>query len=299
MFARPTIRIVPWLVVPLVVAALTSSPAHAAESYRLLKKADYAVTDAGPLSLDVLAPTGKANGLGIIDVARGAGYSPRGSVSDAEVAQIADGFCSRGYTVFVVHPGPSSKFSVLDMADHVGQAIVYLKDHSDEYGVDPDRLGLVSTAGGIHLVALVSITASEKTAVKAAGVYLPPTDFREKGAQDLYIQANNAAWEQIKKSAFGGGSFADTGTAATVTNQRDPRIKLPQVSPKAPTLLIIHGDADPIAPTGRTSTLFTAMREANRATDMVVKRPGSDPERTVRAEVKTLADWFDKRLAAE
>jgi hypothetical protein len=57
-----------------------------------------------------------------------------------------------------------------------------------------------------------------------------------------------------------------------------------------------HGDADPTAPRLDSNAFFAAMRDADVAHDMIVKRPGADPTATIQAELATLADWFDKQL---
>ncbi len=67
------------------------------------------------------------------------------------------------------------------MANHVKQGIAWVKEHADEYQIDPDRLGLCGASAGGHLASLVAVTADDKSAVKAAGVFFPPTelpDFR-------------------------------------------------------------------------------------------------------------------------
>ena len=74
---------------------------------------------------------------------------------------------------------------------------------------------------------------------------------------------------------------------------------MPDVSKQAPKFLIVHGDLDPLVSLGKKNLLFSAMRDAGVATDMIVRRPGREPGPTIQAEVKTLADWFDKQLATD
>ena len=274
--------------------------AQAAPAYKILKQAVYAEIDGATLSLDVVVPTGKTNGLGIVDVASGAGHVDRAKISDADQARIAEILCGRGYTLFVVKPGPTTKYSVIDMADHVQRAIVFVKNNADNYKIDPDALGLLSTGAGVHLVALVAVTATGETAVKAAGVYFPPTDYRQKDVQKLYIQSDNKAWEEVSQQAFPGiGIPALSASDDVEAAARNPQTKMPDVSPNCPRFLIVHGNADPFVPRNNSNLFFGAMRDAGRATDLTVKRPGGDPGPTIRAEVTTLANWFDKQLTPE
>lgn len=286
-----------WIASLATCALLATSGARAETNFQPPKRLVYGKVGEAELSLNVLLPKGKANGLGVIVVASGAGYEGGGKTNAAEDLRIADIFCGRGYTVFAVRPGPITKYSVIDMADHLQRAIVYVKEHAGDYQVDAGRLGMMSTRGGVHLVCLTCITATDKTAVKAAGVYIPPTDLDDKDAQKLYVQADTAAWEQIRKDAFqGDNGISPTSAAPFAAGAKDPRIKLPTVSPMAPPFLIIHGDADPSTPRLDSNAFFAAMRDADIAHDMIVRRPGRDAEKTIVAELNTLADWFDKQL---
>jgi len=58
------------------------------------------------LLMDIFTPKRKANGLGIIDVVSGAWHSDRGKIREHTLAQVYTIFCSRGYTVFAIRPGP-------------------------------------------------------------------------------------------------------------------------------------------------------------------------------------------------
>ncbi len=130
-------------------------------------------------------------------------------------------------------------------------------------------------------------------------MYFPPTDFEDNDTQNLYVQRDGAGWEQLMQQAFPGSLVAANSVIPTPGGTRDPRIKMPQVSKQAPKFLIVHGDLDPLVSLGKKNLLFSAMRDAGVATDMIVRRPGRDPGPTIRAELKTMADWFDKQLAQD
>ena len=65
-----------------------------------------------------------------------------------------------------------------------------------EYKIDPDRLGLTGASAGGHLASLVAVTADDKTAVKAVGVFFPPTDFLDYRGQKIDVSTPPAI-EQI------------------------------------------------------------------------------------------------------
>ena len=90
--------------------------------YRQQEDVIYADVHGTALAMDIFTPTGKSNGIGIVDVASGAGHSDRGKIRDHKRAGFYDVFCGRGYVVFAVRPGSISKYSGKEM---LNQAIQY------------------------------------------------------------------------------------------------------------------------------------------------------------------------------
>jgi hypothetical protein len=78
--------------------------AGAEPPYTQTKDVVFAEVDGVGLLMDVFTPTGKSNGLAVVDVASGAWYSDRGKINDHKQAQVYDIFCGRGYTMFAVRP---------------------------------------------------------------------------------------------------------------------------------------------------------------------------------------------------
>ena len=122
----------------------------------------YAETDGVGLLMDVFTPNGDANGLGIIDVISGAWHSDRGKIRDHARAQTFRILCGKGYTVFAIRPGSISKFSVPEMLVNLNQGVRWVKDHSNDYKIDPHRLGLMGASAGGHLACLAAVTAHDE-----------------------------------------------------------------------------------------------------------------------------------------
>jgi len=276
----------------LVLGAATLRAADA--PYTQAKNIVFAEVDGVGLVLDVFTPTGKPNGMAIVDVASGAFHSDRGKIEDHRRAQMFDIFCGKGYTVFAVRPGSITKFSLAEMAKNLKQGISWVKEHAEEYKVDPTRLGLTGASAGGHLASLVSVTADDKTAVKATGVFFPPTDFLEYRGQKLDDNSSKQHIELVKRFVYPAG--------ATPASTSELIEKLKQVSPallvtsKAPPFLIIHGDADPLVPLDQSEKLIAALKTAGVPCELIVKKGGAHPWPTIHEEVKVMADWFDKQL---
>jgi len=253
----------------LAAAALSAASRACAESpYTQTKNVVYAEVDGVGLVLDVFAPNGNANGLALVDVASGAFHSDRGKIEDHRRARVYDIFCGKGYTVFAVRPGSITKFNLAEMAKHLKDGILWVKEHAGEYKVDPDRLGVMGASAGGHLASLVAVTADDRSAVRACGVFFPPTDFLDYRGEKIDADSPPEQLERVKRFVFSPGM-------AQVSNSELIE-KLKQVSPallvtdKAPPFLIIHGDADPVVPLDQSKKLLAALQAAGVKAELIV-----------------------------
>ncbi len=287
-----------FLVLPLLaVVLLAGQSARADNPYTQTKNVVFAEVDGVGLVMDVFSPTGTGNGLGMVDVASGAFYSDRGKIEDHRRARVYDIFCGKGYTVFAVRPGSITKFTLAEMSKNLKQGVVWVKDHAGDYKIDPARLGITGGSAGGHLASLVALTADDRSTVKAAGVFFPPTDFLDYRGQKIDANSSAAQLERVKRFVVAGG--APAASASEVVE------KLKAVSPalcvtaKAPPFLIIHGDADPMVPLDQSEKLLAALKKEGVSCELIVKKGGAHPWPTIHEEVQVMADWFDKQLATK
>lgn len=287
-----------------VATALLSTPSGVAQETSALpyeQKMDvvYAEVHGTGLLMDVFAPKGKTNGLGIVDVVSGAYHSDRRKLRDHILAQLYSILCSRGYTVFAIRPGSRTRYTGAEMTAHVKLGIRYVKQHAADYRIDPERLGLTGASAGGHLATLAAITPAEAqpdakdkllhydTRVKAAAIFFPPTDFLD--------------WN---------GKMADLGLlgdllflgGAQGRSEEEIKERARQISPArlvaGPTIpfLFIHGDADPLVPLQQSQKMVAALKAAGGSAELIVKPGGGHPWLTLPEEVKIMADWFDRHL---
>lgn len=278
---------------------------HADERLPYDQKKDvvYAEAHGTGLLMDVFTPTGKPNGLAIVDVVSGSWYSDRNKIRDHSLAQVYTIFCSRGYVVFAVRPGSKSRYTGAEMDRNVKSAIRYVKAHAGDYKIDPARLGLTGASAGGHLATLAALTPEPgkadatnptdrpDTSVRAVGVFFPPTDFLDwDGKRAIRL-------EVLGPLLFVGG----------VKGQSEEEIKeaARAISPahrvEKPTIpfLLIHGDADTVVPLLQSKKLVEAINKAGGSAELIVKPGGGHPWLTLPQEVKIMANWFDKQLAGE
>src|SRR5262245_483860 len=312
--SRTMCRFFPSALLSLPIACLALAAAAQETPYVQHENLVYGEVHGVGLLMDVFTPKGQSNGLAVVDVISGAWNSDRGKIRDHLRAQTFDIFCRKGYTVFAIRPGSITKFSAPEMLANLNQGIRWVKEHSQEYGIDRDRLGLMGASAGGHLACLAAVTADEakspdgkatsggpvgaaSTRVKAAAVFFPPTDFLNYGGKAVDARADDRMGEIVRRLAFPQGITNET--------QEDLNQKLTQISParlvtpRAPPFLLIHGDADPVVPLQQSEAMLAALKGAGVPAELIVKKGGGHPWLTIPVEVRVLADWFDKQLDSD
>lgn len=287
------------LLIALLTLAADSKLLAQDSSYTQVTNLVYAEVHGTGLLLDVFTPTGKANGLGIVDVVSGSYYSDRRKIRDHTLAGLYRIFCSHGYTVFAIRPGSKSRYTGAEMETHVKFGIRYVKQHATKYAVDPNRLGLTGASAGGHLAVLAAITAEAgkpdardplqtfDTRVAAAGIFFPPTDLLDWNGKPANL-------EIVGDLLFLGGA---KGHSEEEIRER-ARLLSPAQLVKGPTIpfLLIHGDADPLVPLQQSQKLVEALKAAGSSAELIVKAGGGHPWLTLPEEVEVMAKWFDKQL---
>jgi len=278
---------------------MAAVPLSAKEPYRQHENIVYAEVHGIGLVMDVFVPAGEKNGLGIVDVVSGAWHSDRGKIRDHKLARMYDIFCSRGYTVFAVRPGSVSKFTGLEMLDHLRRGIRWVKEHAEEYGVDPQRLGMTGASAGGHLACLAAVSTTvdggNDAAVCAVGVFFPPTDLIGLAGDDPDLESDRRIIRALRSVGFNGrlDGVSRDQIADTLTKLSPASL----VTGNEPPFLLIHGDADPVVPLAQSELLKQRLEEKGVPARLIVKPGGGHPWLTIYEEVAVLADWFDEQLA--
>lgn len=240
------------------------------------------------LTFDALVPA-EQNGAGVLFMVSGGWFSRwRDPVAGygRRAAAIGD-LLSGGYTVFMVRHGSAPLFKVPEAVADVRRAVRYVRRHADDFGVDPDRLGVTGGSAGGHLSLMLGNASDEGDAasedpieqtgnrVAAVVARYPPVDLRN-------IVGPN---ERFPALDFEPAKAADVSPVLFVTED-DP-----------PTLLI-HGDQDQLVPISNSERIKAAFDEANVTSKLVVIEGaghgfrGKDAERAAKA----LVAWFDEHL---
>ncbi len=137
-------------------------------------------------------------------------------------------------------------------------ALVWIREHAEEYGIDPDFIAVTGGSAGGHLTALMALTQcdprfqpgfeSADTSVQAAVPFYGVYDLLDREQEYLPAFA-----KVLGKVVMG----SDLLTEPEAWSSYSP---LERVSADAPPMMIVHGDIDVLAPVGAARRFAAALR---------------------------------------
>lgn len=133
-------------------------------------------------------------------------------------------------------------------------ALAYLRNHADEYGLDPDRIAVAGYSAGGHLASLIGVAAGvpELAPDCAAGAtYAPAAVISGAGPEDLLAMGDGDAVRD-----FVGG------TPEEVPERYELASPISHVSPDAPPFLFVHGTGDLFVNIDQSKKMRDALRDA-------------------------------------
>ncbi len=293
-----------------VTAMLFLTFAASAQVYDLTEGIVYGEAKGREMILDIFTPTGaearsywkpgdSGKGLGIIDIVSGGWNDSDARRAEHDVAGVFNILCARGYTVFAVRPGGLPEFTGLEMVANIQRAIRWVKANADEYGVDPERLGMIGASAGGHLALLTMLDplpaqeAAEDplerfdTTVKAVGTFFPPTDF-------LDWNGGPAIYQRHPHLMFSDGLEGKT--------QEEQDAMAARLSPRrlvrgaTPPVFLVHGDDDDIVPLQQSQIMVDTLREVGTDVSLVVREGAGHFWITIFREIVMAVDWLDEKL---
>jgi acetyl esterase/lipase len=154
---------------------------------------------------------------------------------------------SQGWVCFNVDYRLSPLATFPDHLVDVKRAIAWIRDHAEEYGIDPDFVAVTGGSAGGHLTALTALTAGRPeyqpgfehadTSVAAAVPFYGVYDFTNR----------NGTWPEQTVPEFL-GPIVMKSDPAEEPERWAAASPLDQVHADAPPFLVIHGDLDVLAP---------------------------------------------------
>ena len=206
-------------------------------------------------------------------------------------------FARRGFVVASIEYRTSNEARFPAQLEDVKAAIRYLKAHSAEYCVDPDRVFVMGESAGGSLASLAAVTGDRPEFDVGDNLHV---NSRVRGAIDIYGPcvlgeeqlgaANNPDVPNWTMAAWLGAPLTmeklARGSATTY------------LSADTPPFMILHGSADATVPIALSGRFYAALQEAGVPSDyLVLEGAGHGDQRFYQDEVKERILGFMRRVS--
>ncbi|MEN6423844.1 MAG: alpha/beta hydrolase [Phycisphaerales bacterium] len=249
------------------------------------------------LTFDTFRPS-RPNGLGVVVMVSGGWRSG----PDDFRSWMAAPLLRRGYTIFAVSHLSQPQATVMEIVEDVNRGVRFIRHHAREYGVDPNRLGVVGGSAGGHLSLMLATRGGpgpadaadpvdrESSVVQAVAIFFPVTDLLNLGASTENPGDGGPPKSFVK--AFG-PQATDMAAWKQIGREMSP---IYHVTAGLPPILILHGGADTLVPLEQSERFVARVREAGGTVQLIV-RPGKQHGwLTMVWDIRRFADWFDRHL---
>lgn len=216
---------------------------------------EYARIGAESLRLDMHLPTGEGKRRPTIVGIHGGGW--RGG--DKRHIRGLSAFVRAGFVVASINYRLTAEARYPAAINDCQTAVRWIRAHAGNYGIDPDRIGVLGGSAGGHLALMVGMLNDDpnqdiSSRVRAVCAWFGPADFRDGPAGDkAFAQFIGATFEENPKA------YREASPATHVSNNSPPT-------------LLIHGANDRVVPIRHSQTMHAALRAAGVESTLVVVR---------------------------
>jgi len=168
----------------------------------------------------------------------------------------------------------------------IKRALAFIRDHAEEYGVDPDFVAVTGGSAGGHLAAMVALTQNQAryqpgfeaadTSVQACVPFYGVYDFTNR-AGTMPPQFRDWFLQPLIMKAF----FDDEPERFRDASPLD------NLHPDVPPFLVVHGDNDTLAPVADARTFVAALREVSTSSVHYLELHGAQHSFDVFTSVRT------------
>jgi acetyl esterase/lipase len=275
--------------------ALVPSVERLPADARRYRKLEFTRTPQGPLYLDLYLPANAAGRLPLIVWIHGGGWHTSPTARDD---YLPGRMVKRGYALASIDYRDSKTAPFPAQIQDCKAALRWLRAHADEYGIDPERVGVWGISAGGHLAAFLGLSGGEKeyegeggnarfsSRVQAACDFCGPTDLLQ-----LNTPETTNAFIALRQMAedFLGGKLEERRDLAAKANPAT------HADAGDPPMLILHGDADPLIAFNQSELLYQALKAAGVEVTLAVAKGGG--HLFVGREIdRTVDDFFDQQL---
>lgn len=286
-------RFQPWLVLvgALSVQLLVVESGLAQDKPKIRGDVVYGHKDGLALTMDVFSPAGEKNGAAIAFMVSG-GWVSRWSPPE-QLMGLFSPYLEKGYTMVAVRHGSSPRYGIPDAVSDVRRAIRFLRLHSEDYGVNPERIGVMGMSAGGHLSLMLATTGDDgsprstdpilkmSNRVKAVAALVPPTDLTV------------CVWEG-KEFIPAYKQFPALDMSVEEAAKYSPKLHV--TSDDAPAL-IISGTLDALVPPRHGEWIAEEYKKQNVEHRLMLLEADHGLTGKQAEAFQAMSDWFDKHLA--
>ena len=177
-------------------------------------------------------------------------------------------------------------------------AIRWLRANAAKYHLDPERIGVIGSSAGGHLVAMLGTSGGNKSLEGDVGPY-PGTSSRVQCVVDQFGPTDFLAMGGGHNAAYSPESELIGGALQANKDKARAASPISYVSAHAPPFLIIHGDRDPLVPFNQSELLHAALKKAG-VECLFVRVEGAGHGGFRNPEIaKRIRQFFDKHLRGQ
>ncbi len=194
--------------------------------------------------LDVYLPEGEApeGGRPGIVVVHGGGWKS-GSKDSGQWASLPASYAAKGYVCISVNYRLTPDGGGFPACIHdVKNAVRWFRAHSQELGLDPDRIGAYGNSAGAHLVSILGLVKKDAK-LEGDGTHLDQSSL----VQAVCASATPSNFLSWKGKPFSNRGLLE-GDPATLTDRATAASPLTYVAKDAPPFLLIHAKDDKVVP---------------------------------------------------
>ncbi len=267
-------------------------PFRPPEGVAWVKDVEYGTGGGRALTLDILRPAERPKGkMPALVYIHGGGFS-KGDKSQG--LRMNAGAAARGYFTATIEYRLCGEAIFPAAIEDCKCAVRWLRAHAEEYGVDPERIGVWGHSAGGSLAALVGTSGGVEALEGKDG--WEGESSRVACVVDGYGPTDFLTITEMR----GGGRDSEMGYIGGPFHEHEERSRqasaTTHVTKDDPPFLILHGTGDPVVPFEQSKTFAEALSKAGVDVTFVPVTDGGHgwgPNREVDARVD---DFFDKHL---
>lgn len=263
------------------------------------------------LTMDVLQGP-EQNGAAVIWVASGGFRSSHGMIAGDGFARRMEPFLKRGYTVFAVLHGSMPKYELREITADCHRAVRFIRHHANDFGVDPNRIGISGSSAGASLALLIGTKGGpgdpqakdpverESSRVQAVACFFPGTDwlnFLGDGVDCLEITQQRGLIDGFRFRDY------DPERKEHVLITDPERVEkilrdhsaVNWATPQSAPALMIHGEMD-VMPPHHSTRMADALQAQGVPAEVIIKKDEGHGWPNMEPDMQRLADWYDRHL---